>query len=250
MAGRDEGIAACQAARATLARTARGARAPLACVDAIESAVTMDFEAGSARERELFADCVLSTESRAMVHLFFAERDVAKVPGVARDTPAQAVTRAAVVGAGTMGGGIAMSYANAGIPVLLKEVDDAALDRGLATIRRNYESTVAKGRMTQDALERTMALITPTTTYDGFDRVDIVVEAVFENMELKKKTFARARTRDARDAVLASNTSTLDIDESARPADGRRRSSATTSSARECDEADGDRPRAERPARR
>jgi 3-hydroxyacyl-CoA dehydrogenase len=213
VAGRDEGIAACQAARATLSRTAHGARAPLACVDAIESAVTMDFEAGSARERELFADCVLSTESRAMVHLFFAERDAAKVPGVARDTRTQAVTRAAVVGAGTMGAGIAMSYANAGIPVLLKEVDGAALDRGLMTIRRNYESTVAKGRMTQGALEKTMALIMPTTTYDGFDRVDIVVEAVFENMDLKKKTFAELAGATRSDAVLASNTSTLDIDQ-------------------------------------
>ena len=180
-----------QAARATLAKTARGARAPLASVDAIEAAVTMDFDAGSARERELFADCVLSTESRAMVHLFFAEREVSKIPDVPKDTPARGISRAAVVGAGTMGGGIAMAYANAGIPVLLKEVDHAALDRGLATIRKNYESTVAKGKMTPEALEKTLALITPTTTYDGFDQVDIVVEAVFENMELKKTTFAR-----------------------------------------------------------
>ena len=213
VAGRDEGIATCQAARTTLSKTVRGARAPLACVDAIEAAVTMDFEAGSARERELFADCVLSTESRAMVHLFFAEREAAKVPGVPKDTPTHAVTRAAVVGAGTMGGGIAMSYANAGIPVLLKEVDQAALDRGLMTIRRNYESTVKKGRMTPDALERTMALITPTTTFDGFDRVDIVVEAVFENMDVKKQTFAELARATRVDAVLASNTSTLDIDQ-------------------------------------
>ena len=110
-----------------------------------------------------------------------------------KDTPTLDITRAAVVGAGTMGGGIAMSYANAGIPVLLKEVDEAALERGLATIRKNYESTVAKGRMTAEQLERTMALITPTTTYDGFDEVDIVVEAVFENMDLKKSDVRRAR---------------------------------------------------------
>ena len=122
-----------------------------------------------------------------------------------------------------MGGGIAMAYANAGIPVLLKEVDQAALDRGLATIRKNYESTVAKGKMTPEAMTRTLALITPTTTYDGFDEVDIVVEAVFENMDLKKSTFADLGARDAGPTrMLASNTSTLDIDEfaaaSGRPA--------------------------------
>jgi 3-hydroxyacyl-CoA dehydrogenase len=220
MASRDEGVAACRAARTALAKTARGTRAPLAAVDAIEAAVTMDFEAGSARERELFADCVLATESRAMVHLFFAEREAGRVPDVPKDTPARDITRAAVVGAGTMGGGIAMAYANAGIPVLLKDVDRSALDRGLATIRRNYESTAAKGRMTQDALERTMALIAPTTTYEGFDHVDIVVEAVFENMDLKKETFAELARVTRPDAVLASNTSTLDIDEFAK-ASGR-----------------------------
>jgi 3-hydroxyacyl-CoA dehydrogenase len=220
MPSRDEGVAACRAARAALAKIARGARAPLASVDAIEAAVTMGFEAGSARERELFAECVLSTESRAMVHLFFAEREAGKVPGVPKETPARDITRAAVVGAGTMGGGIAMAYANAGIPVLLKDVDRSALDRGLATIRRNYESTVAKGRMTQEALERTMALIEPTTTYDGFDRVDVVVEAVFEHMDLKKETFAEVARVTRPDAVLASNTSTLDIDEFAK-ASGR-----------------------------
>ncbi len=102
----------------------------------------------SIRERELFADCVVSTESKALRHLFFAEREVAKVPDMPKDTPARSIARAAVVGAGTMGGGIAMTYANAGIPVLLKDVDQAALDRGLATIRKNYESSVSKGRMT------------------------------------------------------------------------------------------------------
>ena len=212
VASRDEGLAACESARAALTKASRGARAPMVAVDAIEAALTMDFEAGSARERELFADCVLATESRAMVHLFFAEREVTRIPGVPKDTPARDITRAAVVGAGTMGGGIAMAYANAGIPVLLKEVDQPALARGLATIRRNYESTVAKGRMTPEALDRTLALITPTTSYDGFDQVDIVVEAVFENMDLKKTTFGElaAVTRPA--TVLASNTSTLDID--------------------------------------
>ena len=220
MASREAGLAACDVSRKALTKTARGARAPFAAVEAIEAAVTMDFEAGSARERELFADCVLSTESRALVHLFFAEREVGKIPDVPRDTPTRDITRAAVVGAGTMGGGIAMSYANAGIPVLLKEVEPAALDRGMATIRKNYESTVSKGRMTPEAMEKTLALITPTTTYDGFDQVDIVVEAVFENMDLKKSTFAELARVTGPDTVLASNTSTLDIDEFAK-ASGR-----------------------------
>jgi 3-hydroxyacyl-CoA dehydrogenase len=219
---RADGIAAIQAARGQLAKTARGARAPFAAVDAIEACLTMDFDAGSRREIELFADCVLSTESKALRHLFFAEREVAKIPDIPKDTPTRAIRRAAVVGAGTMGGGIAMSYANVGIPVLLKDVDQTAVDRGMATIRKNYESTVAKGRMTADAMAKTMGLITPTTSYDGFGEVDIVVEAVFENMDLKKSTFAELSAVTRPDCILASNTSTLDIDEfaqsSGRPA--------------------------------
>jgi 3-hydroxyacyl-CoA dehydrogenase len=216
------GLAACQTMRAALARTARGARAPFAAVDAIEACLTMDFEAGSRHEIQLFADLVLSTESKAMRHLFFAEREAARIPDVPKDTPTFAIARAAIVGAGTMGGAIAMAYANAGIPVLLKDVDQAALDRGMSVIRRNYQSTMAKGKMTPEAMTRTLARITPTTSYDGFDNVDIVVEAVFEHMDLKKTTFAELATVTRPDAILASNTSTLDIDElagaSGRPA--------------------------------
>jgi 3-hydroxyacyl-CoA dehydrogenase len=215
------GVEACQQARAAL-KAPKGVAAPFAAIDGIEAAMTRPFDEGSLRERELFAECVVSDESQALRHLFFAEREAAKVPGVAKETPTIDIKHAAVVGAGTMGGGIAMSYANAGIPVLLKEVDDAALQRGLATIRKNYESSVAKGRMTQQAFERTMALITPTTSYDGFATVDIVVEAVFENMDLKKKTFAELGSVTRHDCVMASNTSTLNIDEfahaSGRPA--------------------------------
>ena len=211
-----KGIEACERARGGLARIAKGASAPYVAITAIEACMTLSFDAGSLRERELFADCVISTESRALRHLFFAEREAAKVPDVPKDTPTLDVTRAAVVGAGTMGGGIAMSYANAGIPVLLKEVDEAAIQRGLATIRKHYESTVSTGRMTQEAYERTMSLITPTTTYDRFDTVDIVVEAVFESIELKKNTFAELGRVTRQNCVLASNTSTLDIDEFAK----------------------------------
>src|SRR5262245_30961558 len=209
------GVEACQRARSAF-KAPKGVKAPFAAIDGIEAAMTRPFDEGSLRERELFADCVISSESKALRHLFFAERDAAKVPDVPKDTSTTDIKRAAVVGAGTMGGGIAMSYASAGIPVLLKEVDDAALQRGLATIRKNYESTVAKGRMSQQAYEKTMALITPTTSYNGFDNVDIVVEAVFENMDLKKKTFAEIGNVTRPDCVLASNTSTLDIDEFAR----------------------------------
>jgi 3-hydroxyacyl-CoA dehydrogenase len=216
----DAALAACDARRAQLGKTPTPVLAPYAAVDAIKAAGTLPFDEGSAVERELFADCLVSTESRALVHLFFAEREAAKVPGVPKDTPARDIRRAAIVGAGTMGGGIAMTYANAGIPVLLKDVDEGALARGMATIRKNYESTVAKGRMTADALERTMALITPTTTYEGFDAVDVVVEAVFEDLGLKTSTFADLGRVTRQDSVLASNTSTLDIDALAR-ASGR-----------------------------
>jgi len=220
LADRDAAIAACAATRATLKKTARGLQAPFKAVDAIDAAFTLDFTAGSARERELFAGCVTSTECRALVHMFFAEREAAKVPDVPKDTRATPITRAAVIGAGTMGGGIAMCYASAGIPVLLKDVDDAAVQRGLATLRKNYESSVAKGRMTPEALQRTLSLITPTTTYDGFEDVDIVVEAAFEDMALKRTIFADLGRLTKPTCILASNTSTLDIDEFAQ-ASGR-----------------------------
>ena len=216
------GLEACEAIRTSLMKTAKGMAAPFAAVNAIEAGLKLPFDDGSVRERELFADCVVSTESKALRHLFFAEREVAKVPDIPKDTPTKEIRRAAVIGAGTMGGGIAMTYANAGIPVLLKDVDDDALQRGLATIRKNYDVTMSKGKMTAEQVEKTMALITPTTSYDRFDGVDIVVEAVFENMDLKKRTFAELGKVTRPDCVLASNSSTLDIDEfanaSGRPA--------------------------------
>ena len=206
-------LAACRAMRESLKPSSSGPIAPRAAVEAIEAGLQHGFEAGSARERELFAECVTSTESRALRHLFFAEREVVKVPGVAKDTPTRVITSAAIVGAGTMGGGIAMAYANAGIPVLLKDVDRAAVDRGLATIRANYQSAVSKGRMSPETLERTLRLITPVTTFDGFSDVDIVVEAVFEDMALKKETFVELGRVTRADCILATNSSTLDVDE-------------------------------------
>jgi 3-hydroxyacyl-CoA dehydrogenase len=213
---RSAAIAACAEARHNLKKITRGAHAPYAAVDSIQAGIELGFDAGSEREIAIFADCVLSTESRAMVKLFFAEREVAKVPGIPKNTPTVQIRSAAVVGAGTMGGGIAMNFVNAGIPVLLKEVTQEALDRGLATIRRNYESSVAKGKLTPAQFEQRFALITPTLTYNGFDQIDMVTEAVFENMDLKKATFAELGRVTRPDCILASNTSTLDIDEFAR----------------------------------
>ena len=141
-------------------------------------------------KRSCFAECLYSTQSKALIHAFFAERAVSKIPGLAGGHSRAEIRRAAVIGAGTMGGGITMNYANAGIPVIVKETSQEALDRGMATIRKNYAGSVKKGRLTQAAMDERMALITPQLTYDGFDEADIIVEAVFEGMALKKQVFA------------------------------------------------------------
>ena len=205
--------AALAAVREAVRKKARGLVAPLKAIEAVEMAATRPFAEGVRRERELFWECLYSEQSKALVHVFLAEREAAKVPGVTKETPRLPVRRAAVVGAGTMGGGIAMTYANAGVPVLLKEVDQAALDRGLATIRKNYAATVQKGRLTQQQMDERLARIEPTLTYDRFKEADIVVEAVFEGMALKKQVFAELDKVARPDAILASNTSTLDIDQ-------------------------------------
>jgi 3-hydroxyacyl-CoA dehydrogenase len=199
--------------REQVKKKARGMIAPFKAVDAIEAAVALPFAEGIKREAELFRECLFSDQSKALIHVFCAEREVAKVPGLPKDAPRIPVRRAAVVGAGTMGGGIAMAYASAGIPVLLKEVNQEALDRGLATIRKNYASTVQKGRLTQQQMDERLARIEPTLTFDRFAEADIVVEAVFEGMALKKQVFAELDKVARPDAILASNTSTLSIDE-------------------------------------
>ena len=140
---------------------------------------------------ELFQECLVSPQSAALIHVFFGERAVAKIPDIPKDTPKIEIKKAAIIGSGTMGGGIAMVYANAGIPVLLKEIKQEFLDRGMATIQRNYDNTMKKGRMTQEEVDRRMSLITPTLSWDGFGEADIVVEAVFEEMSLKKEIFAK-----------------------------------------------------------
>ena len=186
--------------------------APLAAVAAIEAAATLPFDAGCARERTLFFDCVRSEQCKALIHVFFAERGATKVPDVPRDTPAAAIRNVGIVGAGTMGGGIAMACANAGIGVQLCDVDQTALDGGMATIRRNYEISVSRGRFTSEAAAERLAAIQPQLSYDGFGDVDLVIEAAFENLALKKEIFDTVDDVAGPGCVLATNTSTLDID--------------------------------------
>ena len=195
----------------SIARKQRGFKAPFHCIKAVQAAVELPFEDGMKRERELFAELLVSPESRAQRHVFFAEREVAKVPGLPKDTAKRDVKSAAIIGAGTMGGGIAMNFANAGIPVKILEVKEDALERGIAVIRKNYENTAKKGRITQEQVEQRMALIQPTLSYDDLGDVDLVIEAVFENMDVKKAVFTELDRVCKPGAILATNTSTLDV---------------------------------------
>ncbi len=200
-------------ARAAYAKKLRGQVAPQKSIDAVEAATKLPFDEGLKEEARLFRECLLNDQSRAMMHVFFGEREVAKTPGIGKDTPVRPVESLAVIGAGTMGGGIAMVFANAGISVLLKETEQAALDKGLATIRKNYENSVKRGRFTEAQMAERLARITPTLTYEGFEKADMVIEAVFEGMALKKEIFAKLDEIAKPGAILASNTSTLSIDE-------------------------------------
>ncbi len=201
------------AARETVAKKQRGLLAPVAAMTAIEAATTLPFAEGCQVEQKLFVECLFSDQSKALIHVFFSEREVSKIPDIPKETPLIPIKSAAVVGVGTMGGGIAMVLANAGIPVLLKDADQAALDRGLATIQSNYANSVKRGGFTpQDADER-FKRITPTLSYDDFAKADLVIEAVFEGMALKKEVFKELDRVCKPGAILASNTSTLNIDE-------------------------------------
>ncbi|OON63084.1 3-hydroxyacyl-CoA dehydrogenase [Massilia sp. KIM] len=187
--------------------------APLECIEAVAAAVTSkDFEAGLKFERERFLHLTQTPESKALRHAFFAERAAGKLPDVPADTPVRAIGSAAVIGAGTMGGGIAMNFANAGIPVTILETRQEALDKGLATIRKNYESSVKKGKLTADKLEQRMALIRTTLSYADIAQADIVIEAVFEDLKVKEAVFRELDKVMKPGAILASNTSTLDLD--------------------------------------
>lgn len=201
-----------QFARNTVKAMAKHFPAPAKCVDAVEAAVKRKFDDGMAFERELFMGLMLTPECKALRHAFFAERAASKIPDVPEDTPVRQVAQVAVIGAGTMGGGISMNFLNAGIPVTILETKQEALDRGLATIRKNYESQVKKGKLTQDKLEQRMALLKPTLTYDDVADADLVIEAVFEEMGVKEQVFRKLDAVVKSGAILASNTSTLDVD--------------------------------------
>ena len=199
--------------RQKMARRARGFDAPYACVQCVETAVALPFAAGMARERQTFEQLRASDQSAAQRHAFFAEREATKIPDVPRETPALPVERAAIIGGGTMGGGIAMTFANAGMPVTVVDVSEEALDKGLAVVAQNYSATVAKGRLSQAAMDERLARIARSVRYEDVRDADIVVEAVFERMDLKQEVFRRLDAVCKPDAVLATNTSTLDVDE-------------------------------------
>jgi 3-hydroxyacyl-CoA dehydrogenase len=186
--------------------------APAKCVDAIEAATKKKFDEGMVYEREIFTALMFTPESRALRHLFMAERAASKIVDVPEDTPQRPIARVAVIGAGTMGGGISMNFLNAGIPVTILEMKQEAIERGVATMRKNYESQVKRGKLKQDKYEERMALLKTTLSYDEIRDADLVIEAVFEEMGVKQKVFEQLDEVMKKGAILASNTSTLNVD--------------------------------------
>ncbi len=195
------------------ARRFRGFMAPEHNIRCVEAAVNLPFDQGIEVERKLFAELIASTQSAAQRYVFFAEREVWKIPDVPADTPVVPVKKVGMIGAGTMGGGIAMNFANVGIPVTLVETKQEALDRGLAVIRRNYETTAKRGRLTMEQVEQRMALLTGSLQMESLADCDLVIEAVFENMEIKKEVFGKLDRIVKQGAVLATNTSALNVNE-------------------------------------
>ena len=199
--------------RASQARKIRGFDAPNAAIEAVKAAGELSYADGVKKERELFGKLMGGTQSAAMRHYFFAERAANKIDDVPKDTPLIPIRKVGVIGAGTMGGGLTMNFLSAGIPVTILEMAEDALDRGTRTMRKNYENTAKKGRMTMEAVDTAMGLLTPTLSYDDLADCDLVIEAVYENMDVKKKVFAKLDEVVKDGAILASNTSYLDIDE-------------------------------------
>ena len=212
-----------QFARNTVKAMAKNFPAPAKCVDAVEAAVTLPFEDGMRRERDLFMALYSTPESAALRHGFFAERAASKIPDVPDDTPVRAIAKVGIIGAGTMGGGISMNFLNAGIPVTILETSQEALDRGLGVIRKNYEGQVKKGKLDPAKYEQRMSLLKATLSYDDLREADLIIEAVFEEMGVKEAVFKQLDQVARPGAILASNTSTLDINRIAsftkRPAD-------------------------------
>lgn len=200
-----------ESTRADLRKRALGFPAPLRCVDAVEAALARSFDDGMVVERDLFAYLVGTTESKALRHAFFGERTASKLPDVPEDTPLRPVGKVAVIGAGTMGGGISMNFLNAGVPVTLLEMKQEALDRGVGVMRKNYEAQVAKGKLKQEALDQRMSLLSTTLDYAALADADLIIEAVFEDIGVKEQVFKRLDEVAKPGAILASNTSTLDV---------------------------------------
>jgi 3-hydroxyacyl-CoA dehydrogenase len=202
-----------QFARNTVKAMAKDYPAPVKCVDAVEAAVKKSFDAGMVFEREQFVNLMFTPESRALRHAFFADRACSKIPDVPESTPTRAVKSVGVIGAGTMGGGITMNFLNAGIPVVMLETKQEALDRGVGVLRGNYEAQVKKGKLKQEKLDERMALLKTSLDYNDFKDVDLVIEAVFEDMGVKETVFKKLDEVCKQGAILASNTSTLDMNQ-------------------------------------
>ena len=204
------------AARKNAARKMRKRFAPEMIVQCVEAAVNLgDFDAGIAVEQECFAKCLKHPQRESLIHMFFAEREVAKIPDVPKDTATLPLESAAVIGCGTMGGGIAMSFLNVGVPVISVEMNQEALDRGLGVIKKNYDIQVQRGRMSAEEVDKRMSLITGTTDYADIANVDVIIEAIYENIDVKVETFKKMDAVAKPGAILASNTSGLDIDKMA-----------------------------------
>ncbi len=208
-----DGDAYFQFARNMVKGMAKNFPAPAKCVDAVENATKFPFHEALRREREIFVNLMWTPECIALRHIFMAERATSKIPDVPEDTPKRSIAKVAVIGAGTMGGGITMNFLNAGIPVTILEMKQEALDRGIATIRKNYEAQVKKGKLKQDKYEQRMALLSTTLSYDEIGSADLVIEAVFEEMGVKQKVFEALDKVMKPGAILASNTSTLDVNQ-------------------------------------
>ena len=208
-----QGDAYFQFARNMVKGMAKNYPAPAKCVDAVQAATQKKFADGMLFERELFINLMWTPESRALRHLFMAERAASKIADVPADTPQRSIQSIAIIGAGTMGGGIAMNFLNAGLPVKMLEMKQDALDRGIATIRKNYEAQVKKGKLKQDKYEQRMSLLSTTLSYDDLKAADMVIEAVFEEMGVKEKVFKELDRVMKPGAILASNTSTLDVNQ-------------------------------------
>ncbi|MEO8524142.1 MAG: 3-hydroxyacyl-CoA dehydrogenase NAD-binding domain-containing protein, partial [Caldimonas sp.] len=201
-----------QFARNTVGAMSRNFPAPLKCIDAVAASTTMKFDDGMKLEREIFMALMVTPESKALRHVFMAERASSKIADVPADTPLRKIEKVAVIGAGTMGGGIAMNFLNAGIPVVMLEMKQEALDKGVGIMRKNYEAQVKKGKLKQDKLDERMALLGTTLKYDDLKDADLVIEAVFEDMGVKQQVFRTLDEVMKPGAILASNTSTLDVD--------------------------------------